>query len=106
MEQFNVNADRIIIRFNSAENGEEIELDVTKMPIPNYSAETINGSGDSSEEQEFESDIDGHIYRTVVYKNMSDGNVVVFDDTDDVEIVDFEIKETIAEDKDTDIDNY
>ena len=99
MKQYNENAESITIRFNSAVNGEEIELEVKEMPMADYLSETINGSENSIEE-EFESEIDDHTYRVVVYKNTVEGNVEVFDDTDDSEIDDFEIEELINDDTD------
>ena len=92
MKQFDVNAIGLRIRFVNRENEEIEELEVTEMPVPNFLSDTIHDSENSIEE-EFESDLDGHSYRVVVYKNTAEGNVEVFDLTSDKEVTDFEIEE-------------
>ena len=60
------------------------------MPLPNYNSDFI-GDSENSTDQEFDFE-NGHSYRVVVYKNTAEGNVEVFDITDD----EFEIEEFIV----------
>lgn len=92
MKVFNVNATGLIIRFVCEENGEDVELQVSEMPEPNYLSESIRDS-ENSTEVEFESDGNGHSYRVAVYKSTVEGNVEVYDTTLDEEIEDFECEE-------------
>ncbi len=103
MKQFDVNADRLIIRFDSLVNHEEIEHEFIDMPIPDYCAETIRNS-ENSEEEVFDPEVDGHTYKIVVYKNTVEGNVEVFDETENTEIDDFEIEELFDNEIDEDVD--
>lgn len=89
---FNVNATGLIIRFACEETGEDVELQVSEMPEPNYFSDSIRDS-ENSTEVEFESDTNGHSYRVVLYKSLVEGNVEVYDTTIDVEIEDFEFEE-------------
>lgn len=94
MKQFNVNATGLIIRFACSADQEFEEFEITEMPEPNFLSETIRDSENSIEE-EFESDSDSHTYKVVVYKNLAEGNVEVFDTSSDEEITEFEIEEII-----------
>jgi len=92
MKNFNVNATGLIIRFACSANQDLEELQISELPEPNFFLDTIRDSENSTEEV-FESDTEGHSYKVVVYKNIAEGNVEVFDLTSDEEVTEFEIEE-------------
>ncbi len=90
MKSFNVNASNLTIEFTCEKTNEQIVLVIDEMPTPNYAAETIRDS-ENSTGQEFDYE-NGRSYKVVVYKNTVEGNVEVFDITDEeFEIEDFEL---------------
>jgi hypothetical protein len=92
MKIFNVNASKLTIEFICEKTNEQVVLVFDDMPIPNYTAETIK-DGENSTEQEFAYE-NGRSYKVVVYKNTAEGNVEVFDTTEEeFEINDFELFE-------------
>jgi len=96
MKSFNVNASGLTIKFTCEITNEEVVLEVDEMPIPNYESDTIRNS-ENPTEQEFDYD-NGRSYKVVVYKNIAEGNVEVYDTTEDeFAIEDFEIIEEFEE---------
>ena len=97
MKSFNVNATAIVISFVCEITDEPVNIHFDEMPEPNWQADSINASENSSE---YEVDEDnGRRYRVVAYKNTVEGNVEVFDVTDDeFEVEDFEIEEEFDDD--------
>lgn len=92
MKSFDVNASGLTIEFTCKIANEQVLLDVDEMPIPNYESEIIRDSGNSTE-QEFDYE-NGRSYKVVVYKNIAEGNVAVFDITEEeFSIEDFTIIE-------------
>lgn len=96
MRFFNVNASKLTIEFTCEKTNEQVVLVFDDMPIPNYAAGPIRDS-DNSTEQEFEYE-NGRSYKVVVYKNTTEGNVEVFDTTEEeFEIDDFVLFEEFEE---------
>ena len=96
MEHFNVNAISLTVSFIDVE-GKERTLEIQELPTPNYAAETIGDSMNSTEE-EFSFD-DGRTYKVVMYADMAEGSIELFDITADeeIEIEDFEVGEEFDE---------
>ena len=80
MKSFNVNASKLTIVFTCEMTNEQVVLVFDEMPNPNYAAETVRDS-ENSNEQEFDYE-NGRSYKVVVYKNIAEGNVEVFDTTE------------------------
>lgn len=95
MKQFNVNATTLHISFICRDCGELIELEVSEIPQPNYAADSVADS-ENSDEITMQYD-DDHSYRVVLYVNMVEGNVEVFDDETNEEITDIKVVEDIEE---------
>ena len=90
MKSFNVNASKLTIVFTCEMTNEQVVLVFDEMPNPNYAAETVRDS-ENSNEQEFDYE-NGRSYKVVVYKNIAEGNVEVFDTTEEeFEIEDFKL---------------
>ena len=97
MNSFNVNASALNISFVCEITDEQVSIYFDKMPEPNWQADSINAS-ENSDEDEFDAD-NGRKYKVVAYKNTVEGNVEVFDVTDDeFEVEDFEIEEEFDDD--------
>lgn len=91
MEQFNPNATRLIISFD---NGEDEDWEIDEIPGANLESETIRDSENSTEViNETEK------YRAVLYVNISEGNIEIFDNETDEEITEFQVEEIIEEEK-------
>ena len=89
MKQFNPNATRLIIRFT---NGEDDDWEIDEIPCANYEAETIRDSENSTEViNETEK------YRAVLYVDTAEGNIEIFDNETDEEIIEFEVEEIVDE---------
>ncbi len=95
MKHFNVNATSLTVSFLGKIDNEKKEVQINTLPLPNYEAETVNDS-ENSEEEEFLLE-DGHSYRVVIYKNIAEGSIELFDNTIDEEISDFDIEEHFDE---------
>lgn len=97
MKSFNVNASKLTIKFTCEKTNEQVVLVFDEMPNPNYAAEIIRDS-EIPNEQEYDYE-NGRSYKVVVYKNIVEGNVEVFDTTEEeeVEIIDFELFEGFEE---------
>ena len=92
MKNFSVNATALDITFTCDITHEEVILYIGEMPEPNWLADSIRDSENSLDE-EFDAD-NGRSYRVIVYKNQTEGNVEVFDITEEeFEINEFEINE-------------
>ena len=98
MKSFNTDATSLTVSFICEETKEKICLHIEDMPEPNWYADSINDSVNSIEE-EFDGN-NGHRYKIVIYKDLSNGNLEVFDVTnDEIEIEDFEIEVPNMDDK-------
>lgn len=93
MKNFNVNASKLTIEFTCEKTNEHVVLVFDEIPVPNYEAETIRDSENSTEQEyDFEN---GRSYKVVVYINIVEGNVEVFDTTEEeFEIENFELDES------------
>lgn len=101
MKSFNVNTSKLTIEFTCEKTNEQVVLVFDEMPIPNHDAETIRDS-ETYGEQEFDYE-NGRSYKVVVYKNIVEGNVEVFDATEeDFEIEDFKLFEECEKELDDD----
>ena len=93
MKQFNPNATKLIARFVDKTINEEIEWEIDEIPSANIEAETIKDSENSTEIIS-----DDESFRAVLYTNMYEGNIEVFNNETDEEITDFDIQELIDSD--------
>lgn len=89
MKQFNLNATRLIISLGISED-EKWEID--EIPSANFESETIRDSENSTEVID-----ETEKYRAVLYVNMVEGNIELFNNETDEEITDFEIEEIFDE---------
>lgn len=96
MKQFNPLATRLIICFVDNKLNEYVEWEITDIPSANMLSETIGDSWNSNEE-EYTPFEDGDTYRIVINVNQEKGEIVLFNDTENKEIEDFEIKEIFDE---------
>lgn len=91
MKEFSVNAKKLIVSFVDKKTGERVEWEIDEIPWPNPYSETIGNSWCSNEEEYTPFD-DGDTYRVVINVNQEKGEIELFNDTEDKEITDFEIK--------------
>lgn len=103
METFNVNATSLTVEMTCVECGESFTATLDEMPMANFAADNASDS-ENSEENSFECTECGHSYRAVLYKNMDEGNVEIFDEDTDEEIKDFEISEEGFDEEDDEYD--
>ena len=92
MKQFNINAIGLTIKFSCQSNGEYVAFEIDSIPSPNYFADSIRDSENSSEE-EFVPFEDGDTYVVRIYVNTAEGNVELINLSTDENIDDYIIEE-------------
>ena len=92
MKQFDLNAIGLTITFIDSIKGEEISLDIDKIPAPNYEAESIRDSENYNEE-EFEPLEGGDVFLVSLYVNTAEANVKLLNASKNIEISEFKITE-------------
>ena len=99
MKTFNPNATKLIVSFVEKCNNEEIEWTIEEIPTANMEADNAPES-ENSNEVSFTPHEDADTYRVVLYVNMNEGNISLYNDDKEEEIETFSIKEIFEEDND------
>lgn len=99
MKIFNPNATKLIVSFAEKCDNEEIEWTIEEIPTANMEADNAPES-ENSNEVSFTPHEDADTYRVVLYVNMNEGNISLYNDDKEEEIETFSIKEIFEEDND------
>ncbi len=97
MKTFNPNATKLIISFVEKSNNEKIEWTIEEIPTANMEADNASES-ENSNEVSFTPHEDADTYRVVLYVNMYEGNIELYNDDKGEEIKSFDIQEILEED--------
>ena len=98
MKEFNIAATRLLISFVD-ENKEDVLMEINNIPRGNFNSDTIRDSENSDEVLS-----EDERFKAVIYANMVEGNIELFNNETDEEITDFEVEEIIDDDEDEDFD--
>lgn len=97
MKTFSPNATKLIISFVEKSNNEKIEWTIEEIPTANMEADNASES-ENSNEVSFTPHEDADTYRVVLYVNMYEGNIELYNDDKGEEIKSFDIQEILEED--------
>lgn len=97
MKQFNPNATKLIISFVEQSKKENIKWEINEIPIANMQEDNVSKS-ENSNEVLFIPYEGANSYRAVLYVNMYEGNIELYNDDEDREITEFDIEELTEED--------
>ena len=97
MKTFNPNATKLIVSFVEKSNNEKIEWTIEEIPTANMEADNASES-ENSNEVSFTPHEDADTYRVVLYVNMYEGNIELYNDDKGEEIKSFDIQEILEED--------
>lgn len=98
-KQFDQFATRIVVRFVSEKENEEVEWEIDEIPEANLETDTVGGS-ENYAETEFTPFEDGDTYKAVLCVNQERGTIQLFNETTDEEIREFEVEEFFDDDND------
>lgn len=99
MKEFDSNATKLVVSFVDQSVNEEVVWEIDEIPEANLLMDDASDS-ENSTEVEFTPFEDGDTYRAILYVNMYEGNIEIFNDDTDEEIKDFKIEEFFDDDKD------